>query len=164
MSLQYTNKESEIGFKLSHYYAHCRDKIVGNTIKYYCLWLVYSFVTSIPMYYIPFYAYNMNSANGKGYTEGLWAPAFCSFAIMVTVHHILTVQGTRNWTRLMICAYIISYLLFFPVTVYLNDLIPGHMYKSTFTEILAQPQFWLAFGITCAIITIPYQALNVVWK
>ena len=60
--------------------------------------------------------------------------------------------------------YIISFLLFIPITVYLNDIAEGgFMYKTTFSELLHEPPFWLSLLITCAIVTLPYYIVHVIW-
>eukprot|EP00347_Sterkiella_histriomuscorum_P003081 403365663 len=71
------NCEDTIGFKLSSYYSHCRDRILSTTIKQYFIWLLYVFISSVPFYMISQYAYQYAVTN-DGKTEGLWASGFVS--------------------------------------------------------------------------------------
>ena len=71
VDMRMTDKEEKIGFKLSHYYQHCKEKISGSTTPHYWMWCFYSFVSCAALHFIPQYAYNLGTAsNGK--TEGLF--------------------------------------------------------------------------------------------
>jgi hypothetical protein len=110
-------------------------------MKHYWPWFLYSFASSCVFYFIPAYSYDKTAANGSsGRTDGLWASGFVSFTSMVIVHHVFMCLGLRNYTRFMSIIYIISFLLFFPLTVYFNDVIEGtQMYLTTFNDILREP-------------------------
>ncbi len=46
-------QEKMIGFKLSEFYKHCRDNIISKAFLLYSPWLVYGFISSLAIYYIP---------------------------------------------------------------------------------------------------------------
>jgi hypothetical protein len=124
VDMKHTNKEEGIGFKMSHYYKHCRDEILEKTGRHYLVWLLMSFISSIALFYIPFYAYSTTtSVDSSGRTDGMYAASFTSQTIMVVAHHGFMWIGTRGRTWWLIMWYIISFLLFFPVTTFLNDVV-----------------------------------------
>ncbi len=49
--------ESLIGFKLSKYYAYCRDNLTLNLHYFYVVWVFWVFLSSYIMYVIPQEAY-----------------------------------------------------------------------------------------------------------
>lgn len=123
---------------------------------YYCVWFALSFAASVVMFFLPAYAYYQAIVDKSGRTDGVWAEGFAVFATMVTVHHIQVYISTRNYTRWLFGFYVLSYLLFFPLVVVLNDFDLGStMYRSTFTDILTEPQFWLSFILATAVISLP---------
>jgi hypothetical protein len=64
----------------------------------------------------------------------------------------------------MVFTYILSFFMYFPLTVYFNNILEGGMiFMGTFSEIMVGPLFWLALVITCAVIIIPYYAVYAWW-
>lgn len=161
--MRMTDKEDKIGFKLSHYYQHCKEKILGRTILHYWFWCLYSFVSSAAIYFIPQYAFNEATA-GHGKFDGIYASTFVSVAIMVIVHHGIMCIGTRNWTWWMVGWYFLSFFLYFPVTVYLYNISRSSgAYRGTFKELMRSAPFWLSLVFTCSVILLPYYIVHVVW-
>ena len=100
--------------------------------------------------------------NGK--TDGLFAASFVSVAIMVIVHHGIMCLGTRNWTWWMVGWYVFSFFLYFPVTVYLNNImLSSGVSMGTFSELMRSAPFWLSLVFTCSLILLPYYIVHVVW-
>ena len=50
-----------------------------------------------------------------GKTDGLFSMGYTVMSILVLVHHGLVALYTRNWTWLMVGAYILSLFLYFPI-------------------------------------------------
>jgi hypothetical protein len=149
---------------MSHYYKHCRDNITERMGRNYIYWFLYSFVSCIVMYFVPQYAYSMTCADSSGRTEGVWAIGFVGFCAMVMVHHVQVLIEMRHHSFFMICIAIISFLLFMPMTVYFNDVIPGGMmYLTTFTEIMHGPVFWLSLTFVCGLILLPFYGIHCIW-
>ena len=161
--MRMTDKEDKIGFKLSHYYQHCKEKVLGRTTMHYWFWCLYSFVSCAALYFIPQYAFNGETAwNGK--TDGLYAASYASVSIMVIVHHGIMCIATRNWTWWMVSWYAFSFLLYFPVTVYLNNLmLDSGIYMGTFSEVMRTAPFWLSLVFTSSLLLLPYYVVHVVW-
>ena len=123
--MRHTNKEGGIGFKLSHYYYHCRVNILEKTTLHYWAWCICAYVAAIALFYIPNFAYSTGtSVDSSGRTDGLYAANFVAVTIMVVVHHGIMCIGARGLTWWLIMWYVISFLLFFPVTTWLNDGVP----------------------------------------
>ncbi|TNV85488.1 hypothetical protein FGO68_gene5841 [Halteria grandinella] len=163
LSFIMSNNEKSIGFKISRYYKHSKTNIIEKTIPYFTVWHLYAFVTGIVFYYIPAYAYN--EATFLGRQEGFWAPSFASICLMVVVHHVNCALGTKNWTFFMFCMFIISFLLFMPLTVFMNNRVPTtYSYMVHFSEGLKSPTFWLTLTITASIVVLPYYAVHCVWN
>ena len=60
--------------------------------------------------------------------------------------------------------YLLSFLLFMPMTVYFNDVLDGsQMYMSTFSEFMHAPSFWLSLTFTCGLVVLPYYAVHCIW-
>ena len=53
IDMRMTDKEDKIGFKLSLYYQHCKQKVLGKTTLHYWFWCLYSFVSCAALYFIP---------------------------------------------------------------------------------------------------------------
>lgn len=87
VDMRLTNNENKLTFKLSEYYAHCRDNVLNKTMITYLYWLVWALVSALAIYFIPQYSYYLNYApNGK--TEQMHASGYASIFIMVTAHQI----------------------------------------------------------------------------
>jgi hypothetical protein len=165
VDMKHTNKEEGIGFKLSHYYKHCRDEILEKTGRHYLVWLLMSFISSIALFYIPFYAYSTTtSVDSSGRTDGMYAASFTSHTIMVVAHHGFMWIGTRGRTWWLIMWYIISFLLFFPVTTFLNDVVlSSGIFLSTFNYVMQSATYWLAMVLTSSTMILIYYCIHVAW-
>jgi hypothetical protein len=53
IDMAFTNKEDKLGFKLSKYYLHCKEKVMERVFWEFPAWFVYSFAASIVMYFVP---------------------------------------------------------------------------------------------------------------
>lgn len=83
---------------------------------------------------------------------------------MVIVHHLQLAIGTRRHTLWLSFWYLVSFLLYMPLTVYFDDVIDGsYMYLSTFNEYLKEPSFWLSLTFSCGVVLLPYYAVHCVW-
>ncbi len=75
-------------------------------------------MASIALYYVPQYAYDMTVGDpNTGKTDGLWAAGYVSFTAMVICHHLQLGIGTRTHAINLSSYYLLSFLLFFPMTV-----------------------------------------------
>jgi magnesium-transporting ATPase (P-type) len=165
VDMKHSNNESGIGFKLSHYYKHCRDNILEKTGRHYLCWMLMSFISSIALFYVPFYAYaSTTSVDSSGKTDGLYASSFTSVTIMVVVHHGFMWIGTRGKSWWLIMWYVISFLLFFPVTTFLNNVIVSSgIFLSTFNYIMQSATYWLSLVLTSSTMILIYCGVHAVW-
>lgn len=157
--------EETLGFKLSDYYRHCKEKVVERFLPHFSVWWLFAFVSAIPMYYVPQYAFN-NTVQDRwhGRTDGLWVSGFTAFSCMVICHHVQLGIGTRTHTLWLSLWYLLSFLLFMPMTVYFNDIVEGsYTYMSAFNEYLREPGFWLALTFSCGVVILPYYAVHCIW-
>jgi len=158
-----TGKEKEMNFKLSNYYQHCKTQVLEKTTLHYWFWCLWSFVSCIVIYFIPQYAFNEEMAwNGK--KDGLYAASFVSVSIMVIVHHGILCIATRNFTWWIAAWYILSFFLYFPVTVFLNNVtLTAGIFMGTFSEVMRSAPFWLSLVLSSALLLLPYYVVHVVW-
>eukprot|EP00347_Sterkiella_histriomuscorum_P009146 403342344 len=158
-----TNKEETLGFKLSHYYQHCREKVLQTTLKYYLIWLLYVFISCVPIYFLSQYSYYFAIVSKDGKTEGLWASGLISITIMTTAHHLMLAIGTKNWSIYM-SFYLISFMIFMPIMILAENFrSKSQLYQIAFSDIMNQPQYWLASILGIAVITLPYYVVHVIW-
>ena len=163
LSFLLSNNESKLGFKLSKYYEHSKNKVIERTIPYFSIWHVYALVTGIVFYYIPAYAYN--EATYMGRPEGVWAPNFVIICLLVLAHHVNSAIGTKNWTFFIFSMFIISFFIFMPLTVYMNNAVPTtYSYMTHFSETMHSPTFWLSLTVALSIIVLPFYGVHVVWN
>lgn len=161
VSFQNTNNEERIGFKLSHYYNHCRDKVMKRTIIEYFYWMIYAFAASAVYYFVPAKAYDMAIVHKDGYTDGQWTVGFACYSQLIIIHHVFVFICTRNYTWFQASMYLLSILFFMPLIIVLNDLsTSAYLYKFTFSGVYHQPQYWLSTLLGSAIVGLPYYALR----
>ena len=95
--------------------------------------------------------------NSSGKVDGLWTSGFASFTILLSVHHITIFVSTKAFNGWLIASYIFSILCFMPLTVLLNEYTPStYMYRTTFTDVLSTPLYWLAVGCGTLMVCAPY--------
>ena len=64
--------------------------------------------------------------------------------------------GTRNYTWVTFLTYLGSFMCFMPITMLLNEYIPGsNTYMTTFSEILAGPLYWLSVFLAISVVLLP---------
>ena len=88
-----------IGFKLSHFYKHCRDKILKLSFLTYFGWFFYSFGSGVALYFIPKVTFSQISNDGS--IISLWTIGFTMVFVMTYTNHIMTMIATRNWSIFM---------------------------------------------------------------
>jgi hypothetical protein len=72
--------------------------------------------------------------------------------------------ATRNWTWWIFAWYIFSFLLYFPATVFLNNVtLSSGIFMGTFSEVMRTAPFWLSLVFTCSLLLLPYYAVHVIW-
>ena len=155
---KYKSPDNESDF-LSHNYRQARDKIIQPLISKLFKWVLYAWFSGIVIFYISFLTYGNfgGIANGDGKTDGIWTAGFASFTILILVHHIIIFISTKNYTYLIVLAYIFSLLCFMPISVLLNENTPGTMmYKITFSDILSTPLYWTIVIVGTTAIVMPY--------
>lgn len=65
----------------------------------------------------------------------------------------------------MFWVYLISFLMFMPLTVYFNDVLEGsQLYMMTFSEVMSGPLYWLSLTVTCAVVLLPYYGVQQWWN
>jgi hypothetical protein len=163
--MRFTGKEKELGYFLSHFYKHCRENIIAKTTMHYLIWFILSFLGGIAIFYIPSFAYiTTTSVDDSGKTDGLYAANYVAITIMVVVHHGIMWIGTHHFSLWLIIGYIISFLLFFPLTVFLNNLVlSSGIYLSTFQFVMRSATFWLSTVLTSSAVLLTYYGVHVFW-
>jgi Phospholipid-translocating P-type ATPase C-terminal len=80
ISYSFTGRESELGFKLSKYYAHVRDTDFRWFAPDFVVWLLISLACACVTYFIPQYSYS-TFISSEGKTEGLWSMGYAVMSI-----------------------------------------------------------------------------------
>lgn len=76
--------------------------------------------------------------NGK--TDSMYTTGFAAIFIIVTLHQLLMIIGTRHWNWLIIFGYVCQYIEFMPIMVAFNDIAKKTaMYKTTWFNIFHEP-------------------------
>ena len=79
--------------------------------------------------------------------------------MVITVHHGMVALGTRNYTWITFVSYLGSFMCFMPLTMLLNEYIPGsNTYMTTFSDILGGPLYWLSVILAVAAVLLPIYA------
>ena len=126
MSYKYTGCEEKLGFKMSEYYAHCKKLYFDNFVSDFFIWVVLSFASTVPLYFIPAYVYEYGMVDPLGKVDGVWSMGYTVSFSLICTHHGLVAVYTRNWTFFLLCTYIFSFLIYFPLcTVLLEYLTTG---------------------------------------
>ena len=124
-----------------------------------------SFLGAIAIFYIPNKAYSTGtSVDGSGKTDGLYAANYVAVTIMVVVHHGIMFLGARHLSWWLIMWYVISFLLFFPVTVFLNNVVlSSGIFLSTFQFVMQSATYWLSTVFCSSTMLLIYYIVHVVW-
>jgi Phospholipid-translocating P-type ATPase C-terminal len=75
ISYKYTGRESELGFKLSKYYAHVRDDIFRWFVPDFVVWMFLALACACVTYFIPQHSY-ATFLSSEGKTEGVWSMGY----------------------------------------------------------------------------------------
>ena len=151
---------SRPGTFLAEYYSHCREVVIQPIYKKLFLWSLYAWYSGCVLFFASFMTYGMlgsQAVNASGKTDGIWTAGFASFTILILAHHVIIFLGTRNYTVLLVLAYIFSLLCFMPLTVFLNVATAGAgMYRTTFSDVMSQPIYWMIVAVGVVAICMPY--------
>jgi hypothetical protein len=132
-------------------------------IPSFFLWHVYAFISGIAFYFITAYAYN--EATYMGRPEGFWAGNFCLVFCQVLVHHVICCIGVTNWNWFMTLAFAVSFLLYMPITVMMNEGAPSAPnYMGQFSELMHSPTFWLTMTLVSSLLCLPFYLVRAVWN
>jgi len=83
---------------------------------------------------------------------------------MVVVYHGILWIGSRHLSIWMMMWYVISFLLFFPITTFLNDSdVKSGIYLSTFKYVMRSATYWLSIVLGSSVMLLTYYAVHVVW-
>ena len=87
----------------------------------------------------------------------LWSCGYTSFAVLITVHHVMICINTRNFTWPLVLSYLISFSMFFPLVTLVNDHIEGSdTYQTIVPDVLgASGVFWLTYVMCVVLICMP---------
>jgi len=111
---------------------------------------------------VSFFAYEGPShpVAKSGKVDGLWTAGFASFSMLIAVHHLTIFMSTKAYNGWLIASYVFSILCFMPITTLLNEYTPStQMYRTTFSDVLSSPLYWLAVGCGVTLVCAPYYAL-----
>lgn len=123
----------------------------------FVIWTLLAFGTAAVIYYVTATAYSVATFSG-GMTDGVWSMGHtCTFALVVT-HHGLVAVMTKNYTWFLLGTYCLSFMLFFPLSSFINEFAAGGAYTKgapiahmIFNEIMREPQFWLCLILTASV-------------
>lgn len=121
ISFQYTYKEKDLGFKLSHYYSHVRTKVIGTTIRYYVNWFFFAIFTAAVTVYVPFFSIQSKILGENGRTDGKYLIGFMNYTAIVMAINFIVFLGTRNYDITIWCLYAFGILLYFPLFVSVDN-------------------------------------------
>jgi hypothetical protein len=95
--------------------------------------------------------------NSEGHVGDLAGSGFTAFASLITIHHLMIVIGTRNFTLPLTIIYIVSYMMFMPLTVFLNEFVKGATtYRTVFPTVMGGTWlFWLSFFFGVSMVCLP---------
>ena len=80
------------------------------------------------------------------------------------MHHWQLYVGTKHRTFFLMTMYIISFILFFPLTILIDNTDDAsQMYMSDFSEVMASPPFWLSLTFTTSLVVLPYIGVHTIW-
>jgi len=124
-----------------------------------------SFVGGLASFYIPNFAFSTTtSVDSSGRTDGLSAATFTGITCMVVVYHGILWIGSRHLSKWLMMWYVIPFLLFFPITTFLNDsALKSGIYLSTFKFVMRSATYWLSMVLTSSIMLLTYYLVHVVW-
>ncbi len=106
----------------------------------------------------------MTSVDNSGRTDGLYAANYIALSIMVVSYLGIVIQGTRGITTRVLIGYLVSFLLFFPVTTFINDIaLTSGIAHSTFTGVMRSATYWLCVVLVTSTILLVYYGVRVVW-
>jgi hypothetical protein len=124
-----------------------------------------SFIGGLISFYIPNFAYSTTtSVDSSGRTDGLSAASYAGITIMVVISHGILWIGSRHLSKWLMMWYVISFLLFFPITTYLNDsVLESGIYHSTFKYVMGSATYWLAIVLGSSVMLLTYYGVHVIW-
>lgn len=112
---------------------------------------------------MPQYAY-YHAVSPDGKSDGMWAPGFATFSIMVYCHHAILSTVTYNWTIFLSLWYLFSLVNFMPITAALTNIGKGIMQFTIFGDIMKEPQYWLSTLLVSGTLSLIYYGVRSVWK
>ncbi len=87
---------------------------------YYIAWALYAIFAAAVCFYIPFWSIHV-SMHENGKTDGLWCSGYTSFTALIIINHITVAMQQRGFTIVNVTLTIVSFLLFMPCIVLLNN-------------------------------------------
>ena len=150
------------GVFLAHHYKHCKEIYIKPIYERLAKYCVFAWYSGAIFFFMSFFAYEgpSHAVGRSGKLDGLWTSGFASFSILISVHHLTIFMSTRAFNFLLICSYILSILCFMPLTIMLNEYTSGtEMYRTTFTDILSSPLYWLIVFCGTVAVSAPYYAM-----
>ena len=134
---------------------------LGKKLQRFLLWSVFTWYSSLIMFYIPFYALD-GIIDAQGRTGGFWKSGVASFSILLAVHHGSIWIISRNYTVITVALGLFSIACFMPITLVLNDVDAGsRTYGVVFSELLPNSLFWLTQFVAVGAICLPIYAAKV---
>ena len=158
----YFKSSANGGEYLAYHYKHSKENVIEPIYKRLAYWCLYAWYSGAIFFYFSFYAYEGPShpVGESGKVDGLWTAGFASFSILICVHHMTIFMATKAFTAWLVGAYVFSILCFMPLCTLLNEYTPGTaMYRTTFTDVLSSPLYWLVIFCGSVAVCAPYYAI-----
>lgn len=121
--VSFKDGEETLGYNVAELYTYKVKSHLSKKLKRYGGFIVFVWYAGALVFVVPFYAMNdciwKHGKNGSLYPSGYGA-----FSCVIVVHHLMIAINTRNWTWVIVVAYIGSFLMFMPLITLLNQYAP----------------------------------------
>jgi len=149
-----SSEEEKLPFKLSEYYAYCREFMNRQRfVKMIILTDIYSVVCGFIIFFVYYYGEGVLGAEGEVF--GLYTYGVFSVASAVIVHHLQVLINVRNFTPWLTFWFCFS-ICMLPLVLKISDSMPkSNVRGSTFAHILNSPFILLMMLLVISVCAIP---------
>mmetsp|Transcript_8215 Transcript_8215/g.7626 ORF Transcript_8215/g.7626 Transcript_8215/m.7626 type:complete len:204 (+) Transcript_8215:2896-3507(+) len=134
----------------------------------YIVWFIYNIYSSAITYYVTMHGYahgNVGSSAAKGTKDNdLHTVMLCAFTIMTFTANFQLLFYTAHFTWFLTLFIFINWLLFFPLTIMLNNASADAVQSQTSWDAIMQFTFWLVVTIAILLNFLPLMAYTVITK
>jgi len=151
---------------LPEFFWYCRESVSSKSREVFAFYYVWAFVGGGLVYLISFNSLD-NIIDPQGRINGIWNTAVSIYCMVVITYHVQTLLEYRSYNIPGLGFWLLSLLLFMPLTVELCNAGTDEYMYSQWSVAWANPIFILVVLLQVAIISLPrvcWLALeNVFW-